>query len=65
MILFYHVSFSFIIMDLHFLIAAIIALIFNPIAELAIPIGIPIKEEKAEMKTHSVIIEAEIRKCTI
>ena len=32
--------------------------IFNPIAELVIPIGIPIKEAKGEMETHPVIVEA-------
>ena len=37
---------------------------FNPIAELVIPIGIPIKEEKVETEIHPVIVEAKIRKCT-
>ena len=32
--------------------------IFNPIAELVIPIGIPIKEAKGEMEAHPVIVEA-------
>ena len=54
--------FFFIIIDLYFLIPAVISQIFNPIAELAISIGMPIKEEKAEMKTHPVIVEAKIRK---
>ena len=40
-----------------FLIATVIAAIFNPIAELAIFIGIPTKEAKAEMETHPVIVE--------
>ena len=39
--------FIFLIIDLYFLILAVIAYIFNPIAELAIPIGIPSKEAKA------------------
>ena len=55
--------FFFSIIDFYFLIPAAIAQIFNPIAELVIAIGIPTKEEKAEMKTHSVIVEAKIRKC--
>ena len=55
----------FLIIDLYFLIAAVIAQIFNPIAELVIPIGIPTKEAKAEMETHPVNIEPEIRKCSI
>ena len=55
----------FLIIDLYFLISAVIAQIFNPIAELVIPIGIPIKEAKAEMETHPVIVEAKIRKCSI
>ena len=38
---------------------------FNPIAELVIPIGIPTEEAKAEMETHPVILEAKIRKCSI
>ena len=41
--------------DLHFLIPAVIAQIFNPIAELVIPIGIAIKEAKAEVKMHPVL----------
>ena len=39
--------------------------ICNPITELEIPIGIPIKEAKVEMETHPVIAEAKIRKCPI
>ena len=37
------------IIDLYFLIPAVIAQIFNPITELAIPIGIPSKEAKQEI----------------
>ena len=44
--------FFFLIIDLYLLIAAIIARIFNPYAELVIPIGIPTKEAKTEMETH-------------
>ena len=43
----------FLIIDLYFLIQAFITQIFNTIAELAIPIGIPAKEAKAEMKITS------------
>ena len=65
MILFYHVFFFFLIIDLYYLIPAVIAQIFNPIAELVIPIGMPIKEAKAEMETHPVTVEAKIRKHSI
>ena len=50
------------IIDLYFLIPAVIAQIFNPIAELVIPIGIPAKEAKTEIEIHPVIVEAKI--CT-
>ena len=36
---------------------AVIAKLFNSIAQLIIPIGIRIKETKAEMETHLVIVE--------
>ena len=39
--------------------------IFNPSAELVIPIKIPTKEAKAEIETHPVIVEPKIRKCSI
>ena len=55
----------FLIIELYFVIPAVITQIFNPIAELVIPTGIPTKEEKAEMETHPVIVETEIRKCSI
>ena len=57
--------FFFLIIDLQFLIPADIAQIFNHIAELVIPIGIPIKEVKAEIEIHPVIVEVKIRKCSI
>ena len=41
------------------------AQIFNPIAELVFPIGIPSKEAKAEIEIHPVIAEAKIRKRSI
>ena len=46
--------------DLHFIIPAVVTQIFNPVAELVIPIRIPTKEAKAEMETHSVIAEIKI-----
>ena len=49
--------FFFLIIDLYFLIAAVVIQIFNPPAELVIAIGIPTKEAKAEMETHLVIVE--------
>ena len=55
-------SLFFLIIDLHFLIPAVVARIFNAIAELVIPIGIPIKVAKAEIETHLVIVEAKMRK---
>ena len=49
MILFYHVLFFFFLINLsYFLIAPVITQTFNPIAELVVPIWIPIKETKAE-----------------
>ena len=50
----------FLIIDLYFLILAIITQIFHAVAELIIPIGIPTKEAKAEMETHPVIVEITI-----
>ena len=57
--------FFFLIIDLYFLIPAVIAHIFNPIAELVIPIGVPIREVKAEIEIHLVNVEAKIRKSSI
>ena len=48
-----------------FLIPAAIAQMFNTNAELLILTGIPAKEGKAEMETHSVIVESKINKCSI
>ena len=50
-----YLFFFFLIIDLYFLIPAVIAQIFNPVAEVVIPIGIPTKEVKAEMEKYSVI----------
>ena len=55
----------FITIWLYFLILVVIAQIFNLTAELAITIGIPTKESKAEMGTHLVTTEAKISKCSI
>ena len=57
--------FFFLIIDLYFLISTVIAQIFNPIAELVIPIRIPTTEAKAEMKIHPVIVEITISKWSI
>ena len=57
--------FFFLIIDLYFLIPAVIAHIFNPIAELVIPLGVPIREAKAEIELHLVNVEAKIRKSSI
>ena len=58
-------SFFFLIIDLYFLIAAVITQVFNPTTELTIPVGIPTKESKAEMETNPVAVELKIRKCSI
>ena len=55
----------FLFIDLYFLIPAVITQICKPVAELVIPIGIPTKEKKAEMETHSVIVEITISKLSI
>ena len=46
--------FFFLIINLYFLIPAVITKIFNPIAELVILIGIPSKEVKTEIEIHEV-----------
>ena len=43
----------FLIIDLYFLFPAVIAQIFNPIAKLVIPTGIPTKEKKQKWNTSS------------
>ena len=48
------------IVDLYFLIPAAIAQILNPTARLVIPIEIQIKEIKAKIESHPVIVEAKI-----
>ena len=56
--------FFFLIIDLYFLIPVVIIHIFNPIAELIIPIVIPTKEAKAETETHPLTAETKISKCS-
>ena len=60
-------SFSFfLIIDLYFLIFAVVTEIFIFIAELAIPTGMPTKEGTAEIETHPVVnVEAKISKCSV
>ena len=66
MITIYHAFFFFfLIIDLYILIPAVVTQIFNPIAELVIPIGIPTKEAKTEMETHPVTAEISISKCSM
>ena len=53
------------LIDFYFLIPEVIAKIFNPTTELAMPIGIPTKEAKVEIETHPVTVEAKISKYSI
>ena len=55
--------FFFFIIDLYFLIPAVIAQIFIPTAELAIPTGTQTNEANPEIQTQLVIVEAKISKC--
>ena len=57
--------FFFLIIDLNFLTPAVIADIFIATAELAMFIGIPTKETKAEIETYPVTVEAKISKCSV
>ena len=57
--------FFFLIIDLYFLIPTVIAQIFNPIEELVIYIRMWIKEGKAEVEIHPVIVEVKSRSCSI
>ena len=58
-------SFFFLIIDLYFIISKVIAQIFSPSPELAIPMGIPNKEAKEERAIHLVIAETKTRKWSI
>ena len=57
--------FFFLIIDLYYLIAAVIVQIVYSIVELVIPIGIPTKEAKAEIEIHPIIVEPKIGKSSI
>lgn len=57
--------FSFLDYWLKFLIPAVSTQIFNPTAELAILIGIPTNEAKAEIETQPVIAETKIKQYSI
>ena len=50
--------FFFLIAGLYVLYHAVIAKLFNPTAELAMPVEIPTKELKAEIETHRIAKEA-------
>ena len=50
--------FFFLIIDLHILIPAVMAQVFDPIIELVIPKGIPSKVAKVEIEIHPVVVEA-------
>ena len=54
----------FLIINLHFLIPAVIGQIFNPILELVIPTVLPTKEAKAEIEMHTGNKETKISKCS-
>ena len=54
----------FLIIDLYFFIPAVIAHIFNPTAELAIPTGTPANEANAVIETQPLTAEATTRKCS-
>ena len=56
--------FFFLIIDLYFLIPAVIAQIFNLIAKFVIPLEIKSKEAKVEMEIYPVTAETKIRKCS-
>ena len=57
--------FFFLIIDLHFLIPAVIAQIFNSTAELLMSIGISPKKTKTEIEIHPVTTEAKISNCLV
>lgn len=65
-ILFYQAFFIyFFLFDLYFLITAVIAQLFNPTAELAVPIEILTSEVKAEIETQLVIAESNKSNCSM
>ena len=63
-ILFYEVFFFFfLIIDLYFLIPVVFTQIFNPTAQLAIPIEISTNKAKEEIEIQLVIVENQISYC--
>ena len=52
----------FFIIDVYFLIPAVISKIFIPTAELVIPTGTETNEANSEIETQSVIVQAKISK---
>ena len=60
-----NVHFNFLIIDLYFSIPAVTTQIYNPIAELVAPIGIPTKEAKAEIEMHPLTVEIKISQRSI
>ena len=61
LILFYHAFSSFSVIDIYFLILAVIAQMFDPTAEFTIPT----KEAKHYIETYPVTAETKIDKCLI
>ena len=59
-ILFYHAFFFFLIIDLYFLITAVIGEVFIATAKPTIVSGIATKEAKAEMETHPASVGVKI-----
>ena len=57
--------FFFVIIDLYLILPAVIAQVFNPIAELIIPVGISTKETKQEIEINPVAAEAKTRTCSM
>ena len=56
--------FFFLIIDLYFLIPAVITQTFNPTAELVTPTGTATNEVNAQTETQQLIGEIKIRKCS-
>ena len=51
------------IIDLYFLVPAVITQILNPTAEIVIPTGTATNEVNAEIETQPLIVEPKISKC--
>ena len=56
--------FFFLIVDLYFLIAAMIVTVFIPTAKLVIPTGTQTNEANAEIETQPVTVKTNISKCS-